>query len=510
MNQFLNSISNLTYTENGALTHSTTGSSLVDFFFMGGALRKADENRIKDLFVKSLAEDPQRTLRVLFYLRDVRGGQGERRLFRICMKELIKSTSINNYGWFNIDNIKLIPEYGRWDDVVSLLEVCNSKEYDKVFWNIATVLKDQLELDYKNAFKTVKTDTSGQCSLLAKWMPSEKSHNKVNQFLAKRLIGTGLFGTAKQYRTTLSELRSYLNIVENHITNKEYSLINYNTVPSKAGLKYKSAFARNDNERYVAYLNALERGDKNVKMNTAALVPYDIVHQYIHKYNIDQTLELAWKNLEDFMGDMQGLVIADTSGSMCGTPIEVCLSLAIYIAEHNKNPEFKNKFITFSARPELQSLPEGSLYSKFNNLQNANWDMNTDFQKVFDLVLDRAKACNVPQEDMPKMLIAISDMEFDQANGRYGTNSLTNFELIEKRYADAGYKRPTLVFWNVNSHQNNCPVTINDKGVILVSGYSPVILKQVLRGLDNDNMIKFIDDVINTERYSYIKLTSEK
>lgn len=497
MNQFLNSISNLTYTENGALTHSTTGSSLVDFFFMGGALRKADEDRIRDLFVKSLAEDPQRTLRVLFYLRDIRGGQGERRLFRICMKEFLS----RNPDWFTAENIKLIPEYGRWDDVIELLKICN-KELDPIFWRIANLLTIQIQKDWDDSAE------EKSISLLAKWMPSEKSHDKESKFLAKRLIGTQLFGDAKHYRQTMTKLRNYLDIIEHKITEKNYKEIDYNTVPSKAGLKYKSAFARNDNERYVAYLNALERGDKNVKMNTAALVPYDIVHQYMGKYDTDQTLELAWKNLEDFMGDMQGLVIADTSGSMCGTPIEVCLSLAIYIAEHNKNPEFKNKFITFSSRPELQSLPEGSLRGKLNNLKNAHWEMNTDFQKVFDLVLDRAKACNVPQEDMPKMLIAISDMEFDEANGNHynGTGSLTNFEVIEKRYAEAGYKRPTLVFWNVNSHQNNCPVTINDKGVILVSGYSPVILKQVLRGLDNDNMIKFIDDVINTPRYEVINM----
>ena len=497
MNQFLNSISNLTYTENGALTHSTTGSSLVDFFFMGGALRKANEDRIKDLFVKSLAEDPKRTLRVLFYLRDIRGGQGERRLFRICMKEFL----VRNPDWFTADNIKLIPEYGRWDDVVELLKICN-KELDPIFWRIATVLKEQIEYD-DNLIVDSKS-----ISLLAKWMPSEKSHDKENKFLAKRLIGTRLFGDAKHYRQTMTKLRNYLDIIEHKITEKNYKEIDYNTVPSRAGLKYKSAFVRNDNKRYIDYLNALERGDKDVKMNTAALVPYDIVHDYNKEYSQNRTLELAWSNLEDFMGDMQGLVIADVSGSMTGTPMEVCLSLAIYIAEHNKNPEFKDKFITFSAHPELQKLTGNTLYERIWNLKRADWDMNTNFQAVFDLVLDRAKACNVPQEDMPKMLIAISDMEFDQANGQgyEHRNALTNFEVIEKRYADAGYKRPTLVFWNVNSHQNNCPVTINDKGVVLVSGYSPVILKQVLRGLDNDNMIKFIDDVINTPRYEVINM----
>lgn len=502
MNQFLNSISNLTYTENGALTHSTTGSALVDFFFMGGALRKADENRIKSLFGSSFKEDPLRTLKVLFYLRDIRGGQGERRLFRLCLQEMITIVP----DWFKSeDNIKLIPEYGRWDDVVDILRVCH-KDQNDIFWTVAKVLKDQLDYDYHIAFKLDKRPDS-TVSLLAKWMPSEKAHDKDSKFLAKRLIHTNIFGNAKQYRNLIVSLREYLDILETKITEKNYELIDYNKIPSKAGLKYKSAFMRNDSDRYTSYLKALERGDKNVKMNTGALVPYDIVSKY-NLYTEDKTLELAWKNLEDFMGDMQGLVIADVSGSMSGTPMDVCLSLAIYIAEHNKNPEFKDKFITFSAIPQLQELVGNTLYERIRNLKRASWDMNTDFQKVFDLVLDRAKACNVPQEDMPKMLIAISDMEFDEANGGRYTRcgSLTNFEVIDKRYAEAGYKRPTLVFWNVNSRQDNCPVTVNDKGVVLVSGYSPVILKQVLKGLDNDNMIKFIDEVINTERYAPVKL----
>lgn len=495
-NLFMNSISNLDYTENGALTNESSKSALVDLFFHGAAIRKSRPEQIIEYFNNAFKEDATLALKILFYFRDIREGQGERQIFRIAMKNFL----LNHKEWINENNLLLIPEFGRWDDLIYMLdeETINDKDYSKLTETISLILQKQLKEDLISARKQLPN-----ISLLGKWMPSINASSKKTRKQGK-LIAKLLGFSEKEYRKTLSELRKALKVVEINISNKQYNEIDYSKVPSLAIIKYIKAFCRHDKTRYEQYLNDLLANKKDVKINTATLYPYDIVHKiFINEKETLATLDLAWKNLPDYVDNMSGLVVADTSGSMYGTPLEVCLSLAVYISERNKNDAFKDYFITFSENPKLQKIEGETLANKIRNLKNATWGYNTDLQSVFDLVLDRAKAMNVPQDDMPKVLIIISDMEFDIAC-KY--NSVTNFELIKQRYLESGYNMPKLVFWNVNSKNNQSPVTVNDKGVYLISGYSPIIMKQVFNVMDKDyTILDFIKNTVNIDRYKNVK-----
>ena len=490
MNSFINAMNNIEYTNNRAISNASSSNAIVDFFFHGAAMRdEPNEQRIINLFNNAFEENPDYALRILFYIRDVRGGQGERRVFRIILKNFAN----NNPDWV-VDNLHLIPEYGRWDDMFEL--IYNSKISEEV---IAFINK-QLTEDVNNMLN------KKPCSLLAKWMPSINTSSAKTRNMASVIINK-LHLTHKTYRKTLARLRKYIDIVERHISSKDYESINYETVPSKANLKYKKAFIRNDNERYLEYLNNVNNG--TAKINTNTLYPYEIVNKYRnnsmwYRYDTndvvpDNTLETLWKNLPDYVDNLNGIVVADTSASMMGRPMDVSISLAIYIAERNKNEAFKNYFISFSQVPKFHKIEGDTLLEHIHSVILGDV-ANTNVQGVFDLILNRAIQYNVPNEEMPKSILIISDMEFDCA---CDNNSKTNFEVIKEKYIQSGYTMPTLVFWNVNSTHNHTPVTINDRGVVLVSGCSPVIMKYALSSCNS--IMSIIEEVVNSSRYSEIK-----
>ena len=483
MNSFINAI-NMTTTANGALAHNSTGSHILDFFYHGATLRKDADKALK-LFKEAFYEDPTTALRILFYIRDVRGGQGEREVFRKCLFWLAKE----HPAWVD-KNWKLIPEYGRWDDLVMLVDasIPNHK-------NICENLYSQLIQDLTNMPRNKPV------SLLAKWMPSENASNPITRARAKFIMGL-MNIKPRYYRKGLVQLRKYISIVENNLRTKEYSTIKYDELPGKALMKYRKAFHRNDEERFAEAMEAAKSG--KTKVNSGTLYPYEIVQKYIGRswswnliYQEDASIEAMWKNLPDYVDNINGLVVADTSGSMCGQPLSVSISLALYIAERNKNEMFKNYFITFDEKPQLQEVKGNSLKERICNLREINAS-NTNLQKVFDLVLDRAVRCNVSVEDMPKTLIIVSDMQFDQAC-RY--NNSTNFEQIRERYKKEGYTMPTLVFWNVKSH-SNVPAQMNDDGVLLLSGCSPAVLQYAVSGTYNP--MEMVYKITESDRYKNI------
>jgi hypothetical protein len=485
MNEFVNRLreeSTMTRTENGALTHSTTMKAVVDFFAMGGSLRSREGKEKISMFTKAFSEDQVYALKCLFYIRDVRGGIGERDTFRTIMAYMVE----NHYDRVK-DLIPLIPEYGRWDDLINLIGIS-----DKVDAQVAEIVARQLAKDQES-------DTP---SLLAKWMPSENASSKYTKQLALKLMS--LLGIeAKFYRKNLSSLRKKIGIVEHNLTEKNYKEINYEHVPSKATIKYRKAFRENDSDRYEAYLQAVDKGE--AKINTATTYPSDIVASYMESgwgFNtkpLDKTLETAWKNLPNYVqeGD-NAIVVADVSGSMSGVPITVSVALATYFAERNKGP-FADHFITFSERPTMQKLQGSNLKEKIDNLCNAHWSMNTDLQAVFNLVLNTAIKSRASQSDMPKSIYIISDMEFDSAC--YGNNK-TNFQVIQEKYKQAGYEMPQLVFWNVASRQDNVPVKYDTRGVTLVSGYSPTVFQYVVEGTTPE---EFMKKVLDQDRYKQIE-----
>ena len=475
---------NNTETLNGAKAYSSTLNKCLDLFGKIAACRN-NVKQAQGLFAQAYNEDPETATRILFWARDIRGGQGEREVFRQLFKYLVEETPE-----IGAKLVQLIPVYGRWDDFLILEETS--------VWNVALdMIQKQLKADNTLA------SSGGNISLMAKWLPSINASSKDSKRLGRKIANyIGL--SEAQYRKTLSRLRNNINIVETAMCSKEWSVIDYSKVPSRAAFMYRKAFAKQDSTRYTEYLSAVEKGE--AKINASTLYPYDIVQQYLYKgARNDKTLDLQWEALPNYMEgqEFNGLVVADVSGSMGvnqGLPMSVSISLAMYIAERNSSPVWKNKFITFSPNPELQSIVGSTIGRRIDNLSRASWTINTDLMAVFRTILNAAESNSVSPKDMPQKLIIVSDMQFDVA---CRSNKRTNFEQIEKLYRKSGYEMPQLVFWNVNAIGGNVPITSHDTGTALVSGCSPSILKSILTG-ENLTPVDTMRDAVYSERYQEV------
>ena len=452
-------------TENGMVTHSTAGNACVDLFFHIGAARDLSDDKVIALFAPALQEDALTALKILFYNRDIREGQGERKVFRTIAKYLADShTDVLRL------NVALIPEFGRWDDVLELF---------------GTALEsDALEL--------IKAGLAADNALCAKWMPRKGPNaNTIRSFL----------GVApKTYRKKLVKLCKEGNVVEQKMCAKKWSKIDYNQVPSKAANQYRKAFGRNDKERYGEYLEGLEKG--KTKVNAAAIFPHDIVRPYLgYSPGDDKLLNAQWKALPNYLeGNDKGIIpVCDVSGSMSGTPMEVSVSLGLYISERNVGA-FQNAFITFSSSPKVQFISGKTLHDRVLQLARADWAQNTNLEKTFAMLLKHAVDNKVKAKDMPGTILILSDMQFDQCS-KEPTN--TAMDMIEREYADAGYRCPNVVFWNLRAVADQAPVKFTKKGTALVSGFSPSILKSILanKGL---TPLSIMEETINKERYSKV------
>lgn len=479
--------SNITYTENGAVTYKSTESECLDLFYQAGALRNASEKTIQNIVQRAFIENSNFTMKILFYARDIRGGLGERRFFRIAINYIagIYPESIRK-------NLKYISEYGRWDDILSLYNISALKE------EIINIINTQLNDDIGNMRE------GKDVSLLAKWLPSVNTSSEESRRTAKS-IANALGMSEKTYRKKLSELRKYIDIIENRLRQRDYTF-EYSKQPSNALMCYKKAFIRNDCKRYMQYLNDVRNGKAD--MNTGTLYPYEIVRHSL-KYNISSeeqlSLDTTWNSLADIKNSQNAIAVIDGSGSMyCGMgspkPYEAALSLGLYFAEHSKGA-FANHFITFSMSPKLVEIKGNNIVDKVKYASAYNECANTNLQAVFDLILKTALSQKTPQHELPDTIYVISDMEFDSCvyDGR---RNMTNFEAAEKKFKNYGYKLPNVVFWNVASRNSQVPVKMHQSGATLVSGSSPKIFDMVKNG--EMNPYKFMMDIINSERYSKI------
>lgn len=498
-------------TENGAIGYHTTGKELLDLNFAVASLRSMSDEEVANRFKKAFCEDKILAMKWLFFARDVREGLGERRLFRVVLADLVKSNPE-----MVIPVIDLIPEYGRYDDLWCLLDDEKSAEV------VYQIVYAQWTTDLANMAK------GKPISLLAKWMPSINASSAKTKEYGKKLCKT-ICWSEREYRKTLSKLRKYLDVVEVKMSGKNWSEIKYESVPSKANLIYNNAFLRNDEERRRDYLDKLETGE--TKINASTLFPHDIVHKYLNGGYFmkakDTTIEALWKALPDTVkGCGNTIVVADGSGSMtCRvdrnssvTALEVANALAIYFAEHSSG-QFKDKYITFSERPQIVDFSNcNSLHAKLQTALTHDEIANTNIEAVFDLILTSAINNHMSQEDLPANILIVSDMEFDRCAcgsavtslNRYGYRNYeykkpdqTLFDTIAKKYANAGYKMPRLVFWNVNSRTGTIPVKENDLGVALVSGFSTNIAKMVMSSkLDP---LECLLETLNSERYAPVE-----
>lgn len=515
MNNFLNSmkqVNNFTYTENGALTHFTTMDGLMDLFAMGAAYRTRTDEDVILLFKKAFDADPVYALKCLFYIRDVRGGQGERRFFRVATKWLAKYNTAAMQR-----NLIHVPEFGRWDDLFVFIGTPLETE-------ALDIIKHQLALD-------------AQCktpSLLAKWMPSENTSSAKTVKTAK-VVRKYLGMSPKQYRKVLSALRARINVLERLMSEGRWDEIEFDKIPSKAGLKYKNAFARHDIERMKknpevkSYADFAK--DTETKVNAKALYPYEVVakaleamgvHNYGWGYNsrdaqsMDSTDRLMvnkyWDNLADYFKGktFNGLAVVDTSASMRGqdaaSPINVAISLGMYCAERAKGP-FAGHYVAFSRTPRLVSVEGVDFCDKVKRIYDANLCENTNIEATFDMLLNTAIANHCSQDDLPQNIMIISDMEFDQGTSqgwgynRTTFNAKTLMEQIRVKWANHGYRLPHLIYWNCQARQNNIPEDIGCGLVSYVSGMSPSIFDTIMSGKTGYDLMM---EKLNSERYAVI------
>jgi len=468
-----------TTTENGMATNSSSLNACVDLFFTIGAMRGQEKERLIKNFSLAFYEDPMRALKILFWVRDVREGAGERQVFKDVLLYLATEHP-EELG----KNLVHIPEYGRWDDLLALA---------------GTKLQSP-------AFEVIKKGLEDENGLCAKWMPRKGPiANLLRNFL-------GL--SPKQYR---KKLVSLTQVVEQAMCAKDWESIEYGKIPSLAAARYQKAFAKNDGERYSLYIDRLQKGKE--KINAGAVYPYDVTKS-LSRGNEEVAIE-QWKALPNYMEGSNEMIlpVVDVSGSMVTsagsnrtlTCMDVAVSLGLYISERNVGP-FQDYFVTFSQNPELQVL-KGNLRERLRQLNSASWGYNTNLEAVFSLILDQAVKNSVPQDQMPTKILILSDMEFDQAvnvrnswSGEVGSEwNPTAQEMIEKKYQESGYKIPSIIYWNIQSRGDNMPVKFDKGGTALISGFSPSILKSILKG-DIVSPQQIMDETILSERYKNITI----
>ena len=494
MLKYIKQEANMTLTENGAATYESTGSECLDLFATVGALRRESDAEIITRFIRAYTENPDMAMKLLFFARDVRGGLGERRVFRIVLNWLAANepSSVKK-------NLEFVSDYGRYDDLLSLMGTPCEKD-------MLAVIKKQFSKDLEAMKKEEPV------SLLAKWLPSINASNEITVAYGKK-TAKALGLSDADYRKALSALRGRIRIIENNLREKDYSF-DYEKQPSKAMFKYRKAFARNDGERYNAFISGVTKGEAVLHADNVA--PYELVAPYLttgrygnsRSFMRDITTEekialnATWASLPDFGCGENALAVIDTSGSMYSdlkpVPAAVALSLGLYFAEHNSGA-FKNHFIEFSARPQLIEVKGETFADRLRYVASFNEIANTDLEAVFDLILNAAVKNNVSPNELPAKLIIISDMEFDSCVDHA---SAVNFKNAEKKYVSYGYKLPQIVFWNVASRHRQQPVTQNEQGVALISGATPRIFSMVAGGIFSP--YAFMAEVLGSDRYAKI------
>lgn len=478
---------NVALTANGAPAYKSTMNKLYDLFALGGAYRNRSDEDCVLLFKEAYEENPELALKCLFYLRDIRGGQGERRFFRVCYKWLADFDLAAAHR-----NLRNIPDYGRWDDLLALLDT-------KAKTAVIEVIKTQITEDL-SAIK----NGGANISLCAKWLPSENSSSTKTKILATQ-IRKELGMTSRQYRKTLSLLRKTIKLVETQMSENKWDEIEYNNLPSRAGFQYRKAFARHDYARYNNFMT-----DKTTKVNAGTLYPCDIVHKVLANSNSSEryVLNKYWSNLTDYFNgaSFNGIAVVDTSGSMTWSsrgniqPLDVAISLGLYCAEKCAiTSPFYNHYISFSRIAKLVECKGNDFVDKVNRIYRNNICEDTNIYSVFDLILNTATKYKVPAADMPKNVVIISDMQFNYAtNGESVQNSISK---QMKQYKAHGYEIPHLIFWNVNAAYNaNIPMR-DENGITFVSGYSPVVFDMILKEKTGQDLML---DKLNSERYAVI------
>jgi hypothetical protein len=477
-----------TFTENGALSYSSSLDPRLDLFFK--TVRGIHPQTLTELLEASWTVSPRDTIRTIFYVRDCRGGKGERKIFLESMKWLW-----NKDRTLFEKNLPCVPYYGCFKDFRKLLVEEHSDHWVKP-------LPVQDEKAMKQSIVSFWSEVLGKdvesmnqnenITLAAKWVP----------------IQSGLFTremrlTHKMFRRMVRLLREKLHIVECKMSASEWEKINFERVCSLSHKKYNRAFLRHCPDSYTNYLSNVRMGEQ--KMNVGQLYPSDIAREFLQSKSItNETLYLAWEQLllqtREKLSTLNKkfICVVDTSSSMNGRPLEVAVSLGLFLSELYPESKFYRKFITFSAEPSLQEVKGENLYERIQNLSQANWQMNTNLQSVFSLLLDESTA-----EDHPDVVLILSDMQFDSACPNMLGNNRTNLDWIEQRYKERGLQRPRLVFWNLRENTVDFPSTSQVSDSVLISGYSPHLIQAILDEGEVNPMTLY-RKIIDSSRYDLV------
>ena len=479
-------------TENGAFAYSTTQNALLDLFAQIGALRPRSESEIRQKFAEAFQIDNALATKMLFYAGNIRGGLGERRTFRICLKWLAQ-----NHTDIVKQNIANIPHFNRWDSLFTLV----GTPCEEFMWDY---IGQVLNADLAAVAQSKKDHKTRSITLLAKWMPTETASAKETKKLAKTAIKE-LALTPRQYRKMLSALRNYLKVVERSMSKQEWNAIQYEAVPSYAMKNYRGAFAKHDFDRFSAYKSSLVKGE--VKVNASTLYPYDLVDQYIHKSRgMDDIIEAQWKALPNYVsGENNVIVMADVSGSMNwngGRPMATSIGLATYFAQHTTS-DYRNLYMTFTDRPHFIHLREGcSLYEACRTVMNTDVGYNTNLAAAFEEILRHAVVNHIRPQDMPKMLVVVSDMEIDQyMRPGYKWDFI---ETMKRKFAAYGYTCPKIALWNVEARNDTFLTQSED--VFFLSGQSTSVFQNLCGLLDGKTAWDFMLDVLNNKIYDCVKV----
>ena len=456
---------NVAYTENGAVTKASTLDAVLDLFAIGGSARKLPASEVERLVLRAYNTNKELALRTIFLIGDVRGGLGERKFFKTAMKILA------DYDKDVLAKVvKLVPEYTRWD-------------------NLYTLVGTKLESAVADIFRTehIKCVESGKPSLMYKWLKSTNTSSKesvaLGHWTAKTLGFKSTFVGTLAYQKMLSEARAALGdaVVERRMSKNDWDAVNYESVCSKALLRYSKAFKEHSPKAWEDYLGAVTKGEK--KINVSVTFPHEIYHAIIDG-NAD--MELAWKQFPCKIKEGERFIpVVDTSWSMSSSVdgkssisvAEVARALGVYCSER-LDGEFKDKVITFSRTAKFIDLSKcATIAEKEYEFERHQVAENTNIQSVFDLILGTAQKYNIPVDEMPTKILILSDMEFDS-----GADRLTNLDVIRAKYAQAGYPMPYIIYWNLQARSTQFPADKDDKGIALVSGYSPALFETVLSG----------------------------
>ena len=486
---------NYTHTLNGAKTHGSTGNACLDFFAVSGGMRYRKSADQISLFDRAYIETPDLAMKLLFYIRDIRGGMGERKLFRTLLRHVA-------FTWPDSvrKNVEYIADFGRWDDLLCLLGSPAEKQ-------MVQAVKKQLEEDREALELREAGKEDAHISLLAKWLPSDNASSPRTRRSAYQLI-KAIGMEQKDYRYLVTALRARIGLTERQLTRKQPRKVNYEAVPGQAMLKYRNAFMRGDRERYADYLQDVHDGVKQIHAGT--LFPYEVLRPFFkggYWCRKDpkgmETLELLWKHLPGAVGNVNAISVVDTSGSMYGgfgslTPALISQAMGLYCAERCEGL-FHNHMITFESTPHLVTIHGESLRDKLEYIGTLPWGGSTNLEAVFDLILTTAIKGRVNQKELPSVIYIFSDMEF---NWCMENADETVYANARKRFEAAGYQMPAVVFHNVNSWQMQVPVTTHTAGTALSSGAATHTLEHKFDG--NITPMEHMLRVLNSRRYAMI------